>query len=280
MKTSRTLALPWTLGFPGRRGAYSERAAIAFARTFAAADLEAAVHCAGPTFLEAWKWRAGGGRRAAVLPLYNLTAGFVLPTCELLAEAADSGVFLLGTTTLPIQHALLALPGTQLGDIQRVRSHPQALAQCSERISKDAWATEAATNTAVAAAEVAAGDSKTIAAIAHPATAEELGLVVLATDIQDRADNATTFGLFVESHGVTQRLIDEPFVVVRRPLQPEHEAHLLAFDVEKHHRVELAGTTLLRLKTENGAAGLTKALAATVVGDYSAFSAAKARALS
>jgi len=65
-----------------------------------------------------------------VVPLENSQAGSVNQTYDLLLHT--SLVSIVGEVVVPVDHALLGLPGARLEDIKRVYSHPQALAQSEE----------------------------------------------------------------------------------------------------------------------------------------------------
>jgi chorismate mutase/prephenate dehydratase len=166
----------------GASGAYSMEAG---ALLFPDADLVPA-----PTFAEACARVLDGRSDLAVLPLENSTAGTVDAVYDLLLSQQ---LYIIQSILLPIQHRLAAKPGTTLAEIRRVRSHPQALAQCQSFIRAHGWETEEAANTAVAAAEAAAATESGLAVIASAAAAELHGLEVLADDICDSGSNQTRF---------------------------------------------------------------------------------------
>lgn len=131
------------------------------------------------------------GRAAAVwLAAHNSTTGDVDAT----AEARRSLVAWLEWTQ-PIRHALLARSGTTLASLRDVHGHALALRQCAgtlRRLCPQARLV-AGIDGAHAAPTLQAGQ----AAVASVALAGQTGLEALATDIQDRPDNATTFQLLV-----------------------------------------------------------------------------------
>jgi prephenate dehydratase len=103
-------------------------------------------------------------------------------------------VYIRREITIPIAMNLLARPGTGLSDITTVRSQPHALAQCRGWLSRNLpeVALDAATSTAEAAKQAAAGDG-TLAALGPGVAAERFGLDILAGDIQDFGGNTTRF---------------------------------------------------------------------------------------
>jgi chorismate mutase/prephenate dehydratase len=84
----------------------------------------------------------------AVLPIENSYAGEVGTTVDLIFSGS---LFINGIYELEIHQNLLGLPEASAEDIQRVTSHPQALAQCHDYIETRGLATEETSNTALAA---------------------------------------------------------------------------------------------------------------------------------
>ena len=68
-----------------------------------------------------------------VIPVENSQAGSINETYDLLLNYP---VVIFGEVNVRINHFLVALPGETLESITNVHSHPQALAQCQEFISK------------------------------------------------------------------------------------------------------------------------------------------------
>ncbi len=143
-----------------------------------------------PTFAAACASVLEGRTDLAVLPLENSTAGAVDAVYDLLLSQQ---LHIIRSFLLPIQHRLAVKPGTRLSDIRRVRSHPQALAQCRNFIHRHGWEIEEAANTAVAAAEAAEVADPELAVIASAAAAGLHGLEILADDICNSGDNQTRF---------------------------------------------------------------------------------------
>merc|ERR1719238_2624261 len=71
-----------------------------------------------------------------------------------------------GETILRVQHALMALPRED-GEANplKVRSHPQALAQCENFLKSNGLAAQAGVDTAGSAKEIADGNLRDVAAI-------------------------------------------------------------------------------------------------------------------
>ena len=205
-----------TVAYQGGPGANGESAVTAYwngeARAVAARSF--------PTLVAAV---ADGGVDFGVLPLWNSAIGPVREACAALDDAADR-VTQVGDVTLPVRHALLALPGTSLDAVRAVGSHRAALAQCRRvlRAQRDAVAVEA-WDTAGAAEELSSladymraapegpaspwyravpgATPESLAVIANPAVASRYGLAVLAEDIQDDPRNATRFAVVCAREG-------------------------------------------------------------------------------
>lgn len=194
MKTSRAfqedLINGVSVAFCGVEGAYAGIAAkkiVPGARLVAKRDFQSAYDAV-----------TDGECTLAVLPLENSTAGEVAQVTDLLFNGS---LFVTGIFEMPIRHSLLGIKGALAGEIKKVISHPQALAQCEEYIQKNGWETAVSANTAVAAKLVADSNDRAIAAIAARETAELYGLEVLADSIADTAVNTTRFAVISRAPG-------------------------------------------------------------------------------
>ena len=68
-----------------------------------------------------------------ILPIENNSYGSVRATYQLLKNA---GVYIIRAERILIRHQLLVKPGTNLADVTSIRSHEQALGQCSHFLKK------------------------------------------------------------------------------------------------------------------------------------------------
>lgn len=130
--------------------------------------------------------------RFGVLPIENSTNGSVRTVYDLLQRKRFS---IVRSTTLHIQHELLAKPGTKLSDVTEIYSHEQAIGQCGRYLASLGGKVKIipCANTAVAAQMVAEGINPHAAAISSHACAELYGLVSIKDDIQDSDNNYTRF---------------------------------------------------------------------------------------
>ena len=136
----------------------------------------------------------------AMIPLENSTAGRVEEIYRLLPK---THLQIVAEHFEPVNHCLLALPGVELNDIKTVSSHPQALAQCFNRLDALNIKAIAASDTALSAKNLAAalvaGTAENLAkarqqgAIASTLAAELYGLNVVAENFQDVTGNTTRF---------------------------------------------------------------------------------------
>lgn len=144
------------------------------------------------TFADVAHAVARGDVERGVLPVHNAIVGAI--ESSLAAIAAEPSLLLVDETTVIIKPMLLALPGVTLDEITRVASHPAALGQCQEFLSRHARiAIRQAWDTAGAARDLVASGDRALAVIAGPAAAERYGLTVLVERIADRTDNLTRF---------------------------------------------------------------------------------------
>ncbi len=128
-----------------------------------------------------------------ILPIENSSNGSVRSVYELLQTKNAS---IVRSERLFVRHELLVKPGVKLEDIKEVRSHEQALGQCSKylaSLSKDIVITKVG-NTSQAVAQVAQSSaSEGIAAIGSRASGELYGLVSINSDVQNSENNYTRF---------------------------------------------------------------------------------------
>ena len=172
------------VAYSGVEGAFAH---IAAGRIFPQSDR---VSCRD--FEAAYNSVVNGECDVAVLPIENSYAGEVGQTIDLIFGGS---LYINGIYELVIHQNLLGVPGASVGDIKKVISHPQALAQCHEYITAKKLDTVEAGNTAVAAKMVAETNDKTLGAIASVETAEIFGLEVLEANINKSSQNTTRFAV-------------------------------------------------------------------------------------
>ncbi|MBI4888724.1 MAG: prephenate dehydratase [Acidobacteria bacterium] len=170
------------MAYQGEPGAYSEAAALVFAPH--------AETLPGTTFDEVFDAVLHKRATHGIVPMENSIGGTIHRNYDLLV---DHEIPITGEVELDVIHCLQALPGTTIGDIRIVYSHPQALAQC-ERYLKDLGVTvEAVYDTAGGAKIVAEQRLANAAALASRRAADVFGLEVLQDAVQDFEFNITRF---------------------------------------------------------------------------------------
>jgi prephenate dehydratase len=134
-----------------------------------------------------------GAVDAAVIPIENSLAGSVLEHFDLLL-AQD--VRVEGETLLRIEHNLIALRGSTISDIERVFSHPVALAQCRRFLAEHpAMKSIAFYDTAGSVKQLVELRDPHAAAIASREAAHYYGAAILQGNIEDNPENFTRFFL-------------------------------------------------------------------------------------
>jgi prephenate dehydratase len=170
------------IAFQGEPGAYSHQACRQ-----ARPEMEA-VPCR--TFEEAIDLCRSGEVDLAMLAVENSTYGRVADVHTLLPE---SGLHIIDEAFVRVHINLLAVPGTALKDVRRVRCMSILLGQCRGFLKEHTLDTLNWTDNAAAAREVAALGDPAEAALASELAAEIYGLDVLARHIEDQANNTTRF---------------------------------------------------------------------------------------
>lgn len=170
------------VAFQGEPGAYSDEAITA-----ALGEVER-VPCR--TLREVFAAVEAGTATAGVVPVENSFAGSINETYDLLLE---SPLHIVGEATHRVDHCLLARTGETLATVERVLSHPQALAQCEVFLLAHRLHPVPEYDTAGAARRVAVERLAKTAAIAGRLAARLYGLDILAEAIQTAPQNLTRF---------------------------------------------------------------------------------------
>ncbi|WP_222192873.1 prephenate dehydratase [Modestobacter italicus] len=134
-----------------------------------------------------------GSASAALVPLENSVEGSVPATMDGLVDGDP--LVITREVFLDVAFVLAVRPGTTLGQVRTVGSHPHALAQCRGRIAELLPAADVlpAASTADAARRVAAGELD--AAVCAAIAADRYDLDTLATDLADHPGAVTRFVL-------------------------------------------------------------------------------------
>ena len=170
--------------YQGVPGAYSEQAALNFfGENSNTAGLEQFEDC----FLALREGRAD----YAVLPIENSSTGAIRQIYDLLTQYE---CYMVGETTVRVEHCLMAPKGATLDTITHVYSHEQGLFQCERYLNAHLdWKQSPQADTAGSAQMVADSGDITKAAICSARAAELYGLEILAHGINHNAHNTTRF---------------------------------------------------------------------------------------
>ena len=171
------------VAFQGVAGAYSEEAI----RQYFGPGVES-VPCR--TLEEMFPVVEMGDADFGMLPVENAVAGSVAGAYELLLQR---DLRINGEVVLRVHHMLMAVPGTKREEIERVRSHPQALAQCQRYLSRHNMKPDPAFDTAGSARDLAANPEPGVAVIASALASEMYGLEIIEQAIEDFHFNYTRF---------------------------------------------------------------------------------------
>jgi prephenate dehydratase len=126
-----------------------------------------------------------------IIPVENSLTGSIHRNIDLLLE---KDLHIVGETFLRIEQHLIAARGVQLKDIKTIYSHPQALEQCRNFLSKlDGIESVASYDTAGSAKMILDKNLRDAAAIASRRAAEDYGMDILCEEIEDIPENFTRF---------------------------------------------------------------------------------------
>ncbi|HEX4336566.1 MAG TPA: prephenate dehydratase [Polyangiaceae bacterium] len=130
-----------------------------------------------------------GATTYGVVPFENSTEGGVTFTLDSFLE---TDVMIRSQIVLDVSQCLVGRHD-DLAQIERVYSHPQAIAQCREWLFKHLPRAQLVVSLSTSSAAREAASDDAAAAIASKLAAELAGLTVLREGIQDRKENATRF---------------------------------------------------------------------------------------
>jgi len=171
------------VAFQGERGAFSEDAAV---KLFSG-NIDV-LPCR--RLKEVFELVSQDNVEFGVVPVENSQAGSINEAYDLLL-AYPLNIF--AEVIIKVTHCLMALPGEKLADITTIYSHPQALAQCDEFLSKLKVEIIPSYDTAGSAKMIREKRLRNCAAIASKRAADIYRLEILATEIETNVNNYTKF---------------------------------------------------------------------------------------
>lgn len=159
-----------------------------------------------PNILDCFTAIEKGEVQKAVVPLENSIEGTVSMTLDYLYKT--EGIRILAEAVMPIAHHLMIHPGSEPDRIEKIYSHPQALAQSFHFLDdhfKDIQKQDFS-STAAAAKYVKETPERNLAAVANQFAANLYGLKIIHHNIQDFEQNHTRFIIISkESHRYENR---------------------------------------------------------------------------
>lgn len=173
------------VAFQGEPGAYSELAAFE--------HFQEEINTLPCKTFEDVFTAAGDEQQANIvglLPIENSLAGSIHRNYDLMLR---HDLHIVSEYHLRVSHCLMALPGVTLADIQRVHSHPQALAQCEANLTEMGVEIVAEADTAGSARLLRERDDRQAAALASRRAADVYQLEVITEHMEDNPANYTRF---------------------------------------------------------------------------------------
>ena len=173
------------VAYQGEPGAYSEQAVnelLGIGERFLAVGYD--------SFDAAFAATEAGEADFLLAPIENTLGGTIHANCDLQLR---HNLCIIGEHNLRVRHCLMALPGTDINDIKKAISHPQALAQVDTYLRKRKIIAEAQYDTAGSAKMIAAQNLVGVAAVASELAAQHYGLDILDRGIEDDTNNYTRF---------------------------------------------------------------------------------------
>lgn len=170
------------VAFQGEKGAYSH---LACQEIFPNVE---AVACS--TFEEAFQLAKDNSEYKIVIPIENSLAGrvadihYLIPKYKLQIHAEHFQ---------RVTHNLLGIKGSKIKDIKTVRSHSQAIGQCSKIILDNKLQAIISADTAGSAKFIAEKKDKSESAIASDLAAKIYNLEILKSRVEDESGNVTRF---------------------------------------------------------------------------------------
>jgi len=173
------------IAIQGIKGSFHDIAAHRFFE-----DEEVELVCCD-TFEQMFAWLKSETDLLGLMAIENTIAGSLLHNYELLR---DSGMTIVGEHKLRISHSIMCLPDEGWDNLTEVNSHPVALMQCRNFLSRHSnlKVVEVA-DTAGAAADISREQRHGHAAICHRDAARIYGMKVLQEGIETNKHNFTRF---------------------------------------------------------------------------------------
>jgi chorismate mutase / prephenate dehydratase len=182
MSACLALEQPLTVAYLGPAGTFTQSAAL---KHFGHSIKSEAMSTIDEVFREV----EAGSCNYGVVPIENSTEGVITHTLDMFLQ---SPLRICGEVTLRIHHHLLSRLES-LGQIRRIYSHQQSLAQCREWLDANLPGVERIAVSSNAEAAKLVTEEGGAAAIAGQTAAELYELNILSANIEDQPENTTRF---------------------------------------------------------------------------------------
>ena len=184
MSASISLQRRTTVAFLGPPATFTHQAAVSrFGASIAFRPYE--------TIADVFTAVKSGEANYGVVPVENSTEGSVTYTLDELAALGDAAR-IYAEIVMPIQQDLLSRCAS-VGQIRRVYSHPQALAQCRRWLRENLPDAELVSASSTARAAQTAAEEEGAAAVASPLASSVYNVPVAVPAVQDLANNQSRF---------------------------------------------------------------------------------------
>lgn len=181
--TCRHLEKALKVAYFGPEASFSHAAAL---QCFGKNAQLAPMRTISEVFSEVDKGRADFG----VVPIENSTGGGVYHTLDMFIESPLS---ICAELELPVHHYLLGRSARSLEEVKTLFTHYQALSQCRDWVDTHLPGARIVESTSTSEAARQASRTAKSAAIASKLAADQYGLKVLASRIEDSSQNYTRF---------------------------------------------------------------------------------------
>ena len=173
----------------------------------------------------------------AIVPVENSIEGFVRETLDGIKAFKSPDLTIFAATQIPIKHCLVGNT-ENIGDIKTVVSHPQAIAQCHNTLSKiiPNEIEQLPYSSTSGSAVFIKNKGESFAAITNYETAKLYGLNILKENINDEQGNVTRFLLL--KRGATLPTKNDKTSIVFST-KNEHGALLNVLKVFEKHKINL-----------------------------------------
>ncbi|OGR12075.1 MAG: prephenate dehydratase [Desulfobacterales bacterium RIFOXYA12_FULL_46_15] len=182
IKATRDIQRPKTISYLGPEASHSHIAALTYFR-------HSGKFVEQPNLYEIFREVEKNESHFGIVPVENSIEGAVTHTLDLFS---NFDLYICAEHYEPVSHDLLSITG-EPQDVQKICSHPQALAQCRSWIKKKFGHTQMIETGSTAKAALLASEDKNIAAIASKQAAHIYALQTVESKIEDHSGNITRF---------------------------------------------------------------------------------------